>query len=92
MDNTQQATISLGKRLRQLTSQSRANAEVTRFIEILEEAANKGEDHVTFTDLRQVLPTMILNDTIWDWLRANELGASGVIDNNTAEYKYTISW
>ena len=84
--------ITLGKKLRQLTEQARVNTEATKLIEVLEEAANRGEDHVKFNDLREVVPNMIMSETLWNWLRVNELKFEGYVDQNTAAYVYVISW
>lgn len=91
-DNLQTDGLSLGKRLRLLTNQARTNAEAQNFIDILTEAANRGEDHVQFEDLREVLPTMVMSETALDWIRSNELGVQGQINPNTAKYEYTVSW
>lgn len=84
--------IPLGKKLRQLTNQAITNKEAQVLVDMLKEAASKGEDHLAFADLRTVVPNMIMNETLWEWLRAEEITASGGIDPNTAAYNYTLSW
>lgn len=97
MDNMNNSTnveekIPVGRRLRQLTEAAKSLREVTALINILEEAANQGQDRVTFDDLRTVVPNMIVNGTIWDWLKDNEINATGSVDQNTAQYRYTLFW
>lgn len=84
--------LSLGKKLRRLTEQAKVNVEAQALIQILVDAANIGEDHVYFPDLRSVMPNMIMNETAFRWIEANELKAVGQINQNTAAYEYTISW
>ena len=88
----QEVSLSLGKRLRQLTDLARANVEIEAFIKILEEAANRGEDKVVFTDLREYLPSMINAGTAYDWIKQNDLYVTGNIDPQTAKHAMTIFW
>lgn len=94
MENNEQqeVRITLGARLRQLTNQARINNEANALVAMLEEAANRGEDHLTFADLREVVPNMIMNDTLWNWLQQNELTFNGQVNQETAAYNYTIMW
>lgn len=87
-----QVTLSLGKRLRQLTDLAKTTVELEAFVKILEEAANRGEDHVVFDDLREYLPNMINAGRAYEWIQANDLMVSGNIDPQTAKHVMTISW
>ena len=74
--------LSLGKKLRHLTEQARVNVEAQELIKLMVDAANIGEDHLTFPDLRSIVPKMIMNETIF----------SGQVNPNTAAYEYTLYW
>ena len=87
-----QVTLSLGKRLRQLTDLAKTKVELEGFIKILEEAANRGEDRVVFDDLREYLPNMINAGTAYEWIQANDLMVSGSVDPQTAKHAMTIFW
>lgn len=87
-----QQFIPLGRQLKRITEESKSSIEVKNFTDILVKAAQQGLDRYEFNDLRDVVPTMIINGTLFNWLNANELVASGVIDQNTGNYHYTISW
>lgn len=84
--------ITLGARLKQLTYQAKINKEADVLTNMLVEEAKKGNDNLLFEDLRRVVPNMIANDTLWDWLRSEEIGASGGVDQQTAAYRYTLYW
>ena len=84
--------LSLGKKLRRLTEQAKVNVEAQALIQILVDAANIGEDHVYFPDLRSIVPKMIMNETIFRWLDSNEIRYSGQVNPNTAAYEYTLYW
>lgn len=90
--NTAEESLSLGKKLRQITNQVRANAEAQAFVDVLTQAAERGEDRVVFEDLRTVLPIMTKSETALDWIRSNDLQAVGQVNSNTACWEYTISW
>ncbi len=92
MDNVTEERIPLGRKLRQLTDQAKTNKEAQELVNMLKDAASRGEDHLSFPDLRTVVPSMIMNESLWDWLRSEEITASGGIDPNTAAYNYTLSW
>ena len=87
-----QVTLSLGKRLRQLTDLAKANVEIEAFVKVLEEAANRGEDRVLFQDLREYLPSMINAGTAYEWIQKNDLMVSGNVDPQTAKHVMTIFW
>lgn len=87
-----QETLSLGKRLRQLTNQARTNVEAQAFIDLLTEAANAGKDKVEFDDLRTVLPIMTQAETALEWIQKNELGITGQVNSNTAKWEFTVFW
>ena len=90
--NNVQQELSLGQRLRQITNKVRADAEAQAFIDILMNAANNGEDMVVFPDLRVVLPIMSKSDTIFDWIRSQDLQITGQVNPNNACWEYTIFW
>lgn len=92
MDNVTEERIPLGRKLRQLTDQAKTNKEAQELVNMLKDAASRGEDHLSFPDLRTVVPSMIMNESLWDWLRSEEITASGGVDTNTAAYNYTLSW
>ena len=92
VNKTQQETMSLGQRLRQITNQARTNVEAQNFVDLLTKAAEKGEDRVVFTDLRTVLPIMIQSETALDWIRSNDLQISGQVNSETACWEFTVSW
>jgi hypothetical protein len=84
--------MTLGKKLRKIVEQARSTAEIEKLTEVLEDVARKGESKVKFKDLREYTPTLILNGTIWDWFRDNELVVTGTVDQNTGAYEYLVSW
>ena len=84
--------IPLGKRLKQITYQAKITDEIAVLTNLLVEAANEGKSQLYFKDLRTVVPNMIANESLWDWLRSEEIGASGGVDQNTATYSYTLYW
>ena len=92
MDNVKEERIPLGRKLRQLTDQAKTNKEAQALVDMLKEAASRGEDHLSFDDLRTVVPNMIMNESLWDWLKSEEIIASGQINQTTAAYQYTLSW
>lgn len=101
MDNTvvntntaeeSEVRIPLGRKLRQLTDQAKTNKEAQALVDLLKDAASRGEDHLAFKDLRDVVPSMIMNDSLWDWLRSEEIGVSGQVNQDTAAYEYTLTW
>ena len=92
MGDSVENTLSLGKRLRLITNQARAQMEANKFVEVLTAAAEKGQESISFPDLRDYLNNMIMDNTVWEWFRINELNASGSIDQTTGAYVYTISW
>lgn len=92
MEENKEITLSLGKRLRLITNQARAQMEANRFVEVLTAAAEQGQDSIFFPDLRDHLNNMIMENTVWEWFRINELNVSGNIDQETGAYAYTISW
>lgn len=92
MDNVTEERIPLGRKLRQLTDQAKTNKEAQALVDMLKEAASRGEDHLSFDDLRTVVPNMIMNESLWDWLKSEEIIASGQINQTTAAYQYTLSW
>jgi hypothetical protein len=77
--------MTLGKKLRRIVEQARSTAEIEKLTEVL-------ESKVKFKDLREYTPTLILNGTIWDWFRDNELVVTGTVDQNTGAYEYLVSW
>jgi hypothetical protein len=82
----------LGKRLRRLSENAKVTAEVERFTKILEEAAIQGNDRVHVNDLREYIPTLILNGTAAKWFADNELIWTGSVDPESGAYNYIISW
>lgn len=92
MDNVKEERIPLGRKLRQLTDQAKTNKEAQALVDMLKEAASRGEDHLSFPDLRTVVPNMIMNDSLWDWLKSEEVLATGQVNQATAAYEYTLSW
>ena len=84
--------LTIGQKLRQLTSKARSEAEISKFYAVLEETALTGGDKVHFTDLRQYLNNMIMSGTVWDWLKSQDLMASGAINQETGAYDYVIYW
>lgn len=92
MGNESEERIPLGRKLRQITDQAKTNKEAQALIDILKEAASRGEDHIAFTDLRTVVPSMIMNESLWDWLRSEEIRAAGQVNQETAAYEYTLAW
>lgn len=94
MDNgTEQVErIPLGRKLRQLTDQAKTNKEAQALVDMLKEAATRGEDHIAFTDLRTVVPSMIMNESLWTWLKSEEIAFNGRVNPDTAAYEYTLTW
>lgn len=92
MENNVDNILTLGKRLRQITNRAKTVIEITNFSAVLEAAAEKGESRVLFTDLRQYLNTMIMDGTIWDWLKSQDLMFAGEVNQNTGNYEFTIYW
>lgn len=90
--NEQEKKIPLGKRLRQITSQVQTNKEALALEEILLNAANKGDNQVSFDDLRTVVPLMIQSGTLQKWIEENELLIQGAVNSNNAKWQFTISW
>lgn len=88
--NTEVLTI--GKRLRQITNQANRKVEIDTFVSVLEDAANNRLSSLAFPDLRQYLNSMIMDGTIWDWMKSQDLIPAGEIDQNTGAYSFTISW
>jgi hypothetical protein len=91
MENTTQI-IPLGRHLRAIMIESKINIEAQNFANKLFEAAKNGLGHMKFEDLREELPTMIMNETVWTWLKDNELRFTGSVNQNTGAYEYVISW
>lgn len=92
VENNGTVELSLGKRLRQLTNNARTTAEWQNFVNILTEAANRGEDHVSFDDLREVLPLMIQAETAYKFIEQNDLQITGQVNPNTAKHEMTVFW
>lgn len=90
-ENTEN-TLSLGRRLRLITNQARAQMEANKFVELLVAAAEQGQESISFPDLRDHLNNMIMDNTVWEWFKVNELNVSGGIDQSTGAYAYTVSW
>lgn len=90
--NEEEKQITVGQRLRALTSQARLNNEARALIEVLEQEANKGNDRAYFEDLRLIVPNMIKSDALWKWLSDNEIQYAGAVSSETAAYQYTLSW
>jgi len=84
--------MTIGKRLRQLTNQANRKVEIDTFVAALEDAANNRLSSLAFPDLRQYLNSMIMDGTIWEWLKSQDLIPTGEIDQNTGAYNFTISW
>lgn len=84
-------TRTLGAKLREITAKSKNSVEIKQFYSILEGAAQKGENKVKFLDLRQHLNSLIIDGSIWNWMQAQELKASGSV-TATGAYEYIISW
>lgn len=91
MDNLNEQ-ITIGKRLKQITAKVRSEKEIENFTKVLMDAAEDGKSRVVFTDLRQYLNSLIMAGTVWDWLKTQELGVSGSINQNTGAYEFTIFW
>ena len=92
MDNIVEERIPLGRKLRQLTDQAKTNKEAQALVDMLKEAASCGEDHLSFSDLRDVVPSMIMNESLWDWLKSEEIRVNGQVNQTTAAYEYTLYW
>lgn len=90
-ENMPQA-IPLGRQLRKITQESKSSLEIQNFTNKLVEVAQQGMDLCFFEDLRDFIPTLIMNETWFSWMQANELIAEGSIDQNTGNYRYTIKW
>jgi len=88
----EKVTMSLGKRLRGITDNAKAEIETAKFIETLEGVAAKGIDRVQFKDLREHIPTLISSGKVFDWMAQNELSMNGSVNSETAKWEYTISW
>ena len=82
----------LARQLKAIMVEAKVNIEVQNFTNKLVEAARQGLGKLHFTDLRDEIPTMIMNETAWAWFKDNELAVSGTIDQSTGAYNYTISW
>lgn len=91
-ENTEQQFIPLGRQLRKITQESKSTLEIQNFTNKLVEVARSGLDSYTFDDLRDFVPTLIMNETLFQWLAANELMAEGGIDQTNGNYRYTIKW
>lgn len=91
MDNLNNQ-ITLGKKLRQITAKVKADKEIENFTKVLTDAAEDGKSRVVFTDLRQYLNSLIMAGTVWDWLKSQDLGVSGAINQNNGAYEFTIFW
>lgn len=84
--------ITLGKRLRQISDNAKSAIEIKNFTECLENVAASGKTSIQFPDLRQYLGTMCVNGTVMDWLKSQDLVATGGADQNTGNWVVTISW
>lgn len=84
--------VSLGQRLRAKAVNANVNKELTNFITLLEEAADRGELELHFPDLRQVLPTFTAQQNWAAWFPNEGLGIEGVIRSDTGAYEYTVKW
>ena len=91
-NENQLESITLGERLRRLTQESKLAFEIHRFEEVLSETAQQGINYYVFDDLRDYLPTLIMEETLFNWLSENELIYEGNVDNNTGKYRYRIKW
>lgn len=91
-ENQEQQFIPLGRQLKKISQESKSTLEIQNFTNKLVEVARQGLEAYTFEDLRDFLPTLIMNETLFQWLTANELIAEGGIDQNNGNYRYTIRW
>lgn len=94
MDEEQQQSrpLPLGQQLKRIMLEARVNVEVQALTDMLVAEAQRSIGFKEFDDLRDVVPTLIMNDTLWNWLTANEIRYSGAIDQTTGAYKYTLRW
>lgn len=84
--------LTLGKQLRQISTQAKANKEAQVLVDMLKEAASNGETTLFFEDLNKIVPTMVMNDTLWDWLKSEEIGVAGDRNQDTGALSYQLSW
>ena len=92
MSQVDSSGLTLGKRLRQITDSVNSKVEIEKLTKVLVEAAEKGQDRVTFDDLRLVVPIMSQSGKIFDWLNENEIKFTGAVDQATAKWGYTLYW
>lgn len=88
----QEKVLPLGRRLRQVTNEAQSAAEIKKFEEILFKYAQQGLDRVQFNDLREYLPNLIATERIRPWMEQNELQMIGQINQETAQWQFTIVW
>ena len=81
-----------GKKLGEITRKAQANLNIKKFYEVLENAAKDGNSKVRIPDLREYLNDKIMDGTIWDWLKSQDLYANGQVDSSTGKYDFIIYW
>jgi hypothetical protein len=91
IQEVQNEFMPLGKTLRAVTDKFKSEKEIIELRGLLLKQAEKGEDIISFDDLREVVPTMVANNTIFTWLTENEIQVTGGV-MNTGAYAYTLSW
>ena len=91
MAETEKA-LPLGRRLRQVTNEAQSAVEIKKFEEILLKYAQQGLDRVQFNDLREYLPNLIATERIRSWMEQNELQMIGQVNQETAQWQFTICW
>lgn len=84
--------IPLGRQLKKIMLDAKVNIEVQALTDQLVEAAQQSLGYKKFNDLRDVVPTLIMNDSLWSWLTTNEIRYDGAINQDTGAYEYTLSW
>lgn len=84
--------IPLGRQLKKIMLDAKVNIEVQALTDQLVEAAQQSLGYKKFNDLRDVVPTLIMNDSLWSWLTTNEIRYNGTINQDTGAYEYTLSW
>lgn len=81
-----------GKKLGDITRKAQASLNIKKFYEVLENAAKDGNSKVRIPDLREYLNDKIMDGTIWDWLKSQDLYANGQVDSSTGKYDFIIYW
>ena len=91
-ENENKEKVILGRQLRAIMLEAKESIEIQNFTNKLINAAKQGLDKLEFDDLRDEVPTMIMNGTLNQWLADNELSVTGAVDQNSGAYVYTVMW